>query len=53
MTEMLQWHHAHELDPAHLWLRGELRQGVARLPLAAADPGSHQRPRRRRSVAAA
>ena len=53
MTEMLQWHHAHELDPAHLWLRGELRQAVARLPTASTDAGSHQRPRRRRPVAAA
>jgi LysR family nod box-dependent transcriptional activator len=35
MTEMLQWHHAHELDPAHLWFRGELRHAVARLPVAA------------------
>ena len=53
MTEMLQWHHAHELDPAHLWLRGELRQAVARLPTVAAGVGSHQRSRRRRPVAAA
>jgi LysR family transcriptional regulator, nod-box dependent transcriptional activator len=39
MTEMVQWHHAHELDPAHLWLRGELRQAVARL----AAPGTKAR----------
>ena len=39
MTEMLQWHHAHELDPAHLWLRGELRQAAARLPMASTDAG--------------
>ena len=53
MTEMLQWHHAHELDPAHLWLRGELRQAVARLPVASTDTDSQHRPRRRRPVAAA
>jgi DNA-binding transcriptional LysR family regulator len=39
MTEMLQWHHAHDLDPAHVWLRGELRQAVARL----SAPGARAR----------
>ena len=53
MTEMLQWHHAHELDPAHLWLRGELRQAAARLPVASTDAGRPRRPPRRRTVAAA
>jgi len=25
IVEVLQWHRAHDHDPAHLWLRGELR----------------------------
>ena len=53
MTQMLQCHHAHELDPAHLWLRGELRQAAARLPVASTDAGRPRRPPRRRTVAAA
>ena len=32
MTEMLQWHKAHDQDPACLWLRDELRWAVSRLP---------------------
>jgi len=42
MTEMLQWHHAHELDPAHLWFRGELRHAVTKLPVGA-DTSSRSR----------
>jgi len=53
MTEMLQWHHAHDLDPAHLWLRGELRQAAARLPTASTDARPGRRPGRRRPIAAA
>jgi hypothetical protein len=53
MTEMLQWHHAHDLDPAHLWLRGELRQAAARLPTASTEARPRRRPGRRRPIAAA
>lgn len=29
MIEVLQWHRAHEQDPAHTWLRAQLKQSVA------------------------
>jgi len=32
MTEVLQWHKYHDLDPAYVWLRGVLKQEAARLP---------------------
>jgi LysR family transcriptional regulator, nod-box dependent transcriptional activator len=32
MVEVLQWHRAHNRDPAHIWLRARLRDAVARLP---------------------
>ena len=31
MTEVLQWHRAHEQDPAHAWLRSQLKQTVTRV----------------------
>jgi DNA-binding transcriptional LysR family regulator len=30
MIEVLQWHRAHDRDPAHLWLRSQLKARVAR-----------------------
>jgi DNA-binding transcriptional LysR family regulator len=30
MTEMLQWHRAHDQDPAQTWLRSQLKQSVRR-----------------------
>jgi LysR family nod box-dependent transcriptional activator len=29
MIEVLQWHRAHDQDPAHMWLRSQLRSAVA------------------------
>jgi len=29
MIEVLQWHRAHNQDPAHMWLRSQLRNAVA------------------------
>ena len=29
MIEVLQWHRAHDQDPAHTWLRAQLKQSVA------------------------
>jgi len=34
MIEVLQWHRAHDRDPAHLWLRSQLKASVARAPRA-------------------
>jgi hypothetical protein len=31
MVEMLQWHRAHDHDPAHAWLRAQMRDAVAAL----------------------
>jgi DNA-binding transcriptional LysR family regulator len=31
LVEKLQWHRAHSQDPAHLWLRGQLRDAVTRV----------------------
>ena len=31
LVEKLQWHRAHTQDPAHLWLRRQLRDAVARV----------------------
>lgn len=31
MVEMLQWHRAHDHDPAHVWLRAQMRDAVAAL----------------------
>ena len=28
MVEMLQWHRAHDHDPAHSWLRAQMREAV-------------------------
>jgi len=47
MTEMVQWHRAHDLDPAHLWFRGELHDAVSRL--GAARPRERIRMVRRRA----
>jgi len=35
MVEMVQWHQAHDGDPAHLWLRARLRDAVGSLPVLA------------------
>ena len=35
IVEVLQWHRAHDRDPAHLWLRSQLKAGVAQLEGAA------------------
>ncbi len=32
MVETVQWHQAHDRDPAHIWLRARLREAVASLP---------------------
>jgi LysR family transcriptional regulator, nod-box dependent transcriptional activator len=29
MVEMLQWHRVHDRDPAHVWLRAQLREVIA------------------------
>lgn len=34
IVEVLQWHRAHDRDPAHLWLRSQLRAGVVQLESA-------------------
>jgi hypothetical protein len=31
MAEMLQWHRAHDHDPAYIWLRAQMRKAVAAL----------------------
>jgi len=31
MIEVLQWHRAHDQDPAHVWLRSRLKDAVARV----------------------
>jgi len=31
MVEAMQWHRAHDQDPAHVWLRSQLKQTVARI----------------------
>jgi LysR family nod box-dependent transcriptional activator len=31
MAELLQWHRAHDHDPAHMWLRAQMREAVAAL----------------------
>jgi hypothetical protein len=36
MIEVVQWHRAHDRDPAHLWLRAQLKASVAQLERAAA-----------------
>ena len=43
MIEMLQWHRAHDHDPAHIWLRDQMREAVAAL----APPGVPFAPPRR------
>jgi len=51
IVEVLQWHRAHDRDPAHLWFRSQLKVGVAQLEgaaeaassSAAARSGSHRR----------
>jgi LysR family nod box-dependent transcriptional activator len=50
IVEVLQWHRAHDRDPAHLWFRSQLKVGVAQLEgaaeaassSAAARSGSHR-----------
>jgi DNA-binding transcriptional LysR family regulator len=36
MVEMLQWHRVHERDPAHVWLRTQLREVLATMEKATA-----------------
>jgi LysR family transcriptional regulator, nod-box dependent transcriptional activator len=36
MVEMLQWHRVHDRDPAHVWLRAQLREVVGTLEKATA-----------------
>jgi DNA-binding transcriptional LysR family regulator len=51
IVEVLQWHRAHDRDPAHLWLRSQLKAGVAQIEgaaeaaasSAAVGSGSHRR----------
>ena len=51
IVEVLQWHLAHDRDPAHLWFRSQLKDGVAQLEgaveaaasSAAVGSGSHRR----------
>jgi DNA-binding transcriptional LysR family regulator len=31
MIEVLQWHRAHDQDPAHQWLRSQLKRTVAQI----------------------
>jgi DNA-binding transcriptional LysR family regulator len=56
IVEVLQWHRAHDRDPAHVWLRSQLKAGVAQLGGAAAAAASSAAVRsgshRRRSRAA-
>jgi DNA-binding transcriptional LysR family regulator len=44
MVEMLQWHRAHDHDPAHQWLRAQMREVVAALapPDVPAMPVPHE-----------
>jgi DNA-binding transcriptional LysR family regulator len=42
MTEVLQWHRAHEQDPAHTWLRSQLQQTVTRVFAGRPANASHQ-----------
>ena len=35
IVEVLQWHRVHDSDPAHRWLRSQLKAGVAQLEGAA------------------
>jgi DNA-binding transcriptional LysR family regulator len=49
MVEVLQWHQAHDRDPAHIWFRARLREAVASLP--ASDSRVHPTTRRRTSRA--
>ncbi|MEP7308554.1 MAG: LysR family transcriptional regulator [Acidobacteriota bacterium] len=54
IVEVLQWHRAHERDPAHLWLRSQLKAGVVQLERAVEASassatirsGNHRRPSR-------
>ena len=53
LVEKLQWHRAHTQDPAHLWLRRQLRDAVARV--SGHQPASIRqtaRPRSRRRMTA-
>lgn len=42
MTEVLQWHRAHEQDPAHTWLRSQLQQTVTRVFAGRPANASHR-----------
>lgn len=46
MIEMLQWHRAHDHDPAHIWLRTQMREAVA--ALAPPEASRHRAARDRR-----
>jgi DNA-binding transcriptional LysR family regulator len=48
MVEVLQWHKAHDNDPAYHWLRWLLNDAVARLPTA--EPPAVERDRAQRPV---
>jgi DNA-binding transcriptional LysR family regulator len=43
MIEVLQWHRAHDQDPAHQWLRGRLKRTVAQIFDERAAPGRQHR----------
>jgi LysR family transcriptional regulator, nod-box dependent transcriptional activator len=43
MVEMLQWHRAHDDDPAHIWLRARMRDAVAALAPPMAPPTPQRR----------
>jgi len=46
LVEMLQWHRAHDHDPAHIWLRAQMRKAV--LALAPLEELTARRPREQR-----
>jgi DNA-binding transcriptional LysR family regulator len=50
MVELLQWHRAHDHDPAHSWLRAQMREAVAALPSQGAAAAPRREHRRERLV---
>ena len=53
MVEMLQWHKAHDQDPAHTWFRARLKEAAARLPGPSHTSTKSPSPRRDRRPSAA
>jgi LysR family transcriptional regulator, nod-box dependent transcriptional activator len=51
LIEVLQWHKAHNQNPAHVWFRAQIREAVSRMesasPGASAENSRTLRPRRR------